>query len=136
MGSLALDPPVPGGCFDQHPELPVQTDHNSFVPTEQGSGPGAAVSFPGLLCSPWKLLDPAATMEVCVQGQEELPSVLPSADREVQCIPWFGKEAELLGAVLSKSWNTDRGSRTPAFVFSLTLVMWAGLSGIPLHPSP
>lgn len=42
-----------------------------------------------------------------MQGQEELPSVLPSAAREVQCIPWFGKEAELLGAVLSKSWNTQ-----------------------------
>lgn len=42
-----------------------------------------------------------------MQGQEELPSILPSAAREVQCIPCFGKEAELLGAVLSKSWNTQ-----------------------------
>lgn len=98
-----------------HLELPVQTEHNSPVPTEQGSSPGAAVPFPGLLCSSWKLLDPAAAMGA--ECKARIPSVLPSAVR-VHCIPCFGKRAELLGAVLSKSWDAE-GEAGLCFCFQL-----------------
>lgn len=44
-------------------------------------------------------------------------ALLLSAIRELKCIPWFGKRAELLGAVLSNSWNTE-GKAGLGFVFS------------------
>lgn len=75
---------------------------------------------------------------MCLRPGFASPSVLlPSAIRELKCIPSFGKNAELLGAVLSNSWNTEGKAGLLGFVFSSDpgCVGWAVLDSSALSLS-
>lgn len=100
-------------------------------PKERGNESGVSVLCIGLPGDSWNckvLLQPWRLCTARLRPWFVSPSVLPSTIRQSKCIPWFGKRAELLGAVLSNSWNTGE-SRTSCFCFQF----WPCLRGLGCH---